>query len=230
MTEFGGRNLPVPIIWGNPQGRSASFTRAQIRGGLTNANSSAFLLSRAKDYSIGTIDNEAIDASIGDENAFLEGLTTEIDGAINSLVRSAAIAQYKSGFGEMGQIGVISTNTITLLNIDDITNFEVGQELDLSATLAASTLRAYGTSGNGLIITQVDRTNGILTFGFNVTDATNGIPTAAANDFIFTRGDRQDSATPTALKLVGLEGWNPAAVPTSTAFFGVNRAVDPTRS
>lgn len=32
MEDFGGRNLPIPLIYGNPQGRSANFTNAQTRG------------------------------------------------------------------------------------------------------------------------------------------------------------------------------------------------------
>jgi hypothetical protein len=27
--QFGGKNLPVPIIFGNPQGRSATFSKAK---------------------------------------------------------------------------------------------------------------------------------------------------------------------------------------------------------
>lgn len=229
MEDFGGRNLRIPLIYGNPQGRSATFARAQTRGGLTTSKLEDFVLTRVKDYSIATVDNETLEASKGNENAFMEALTTEIDGAINSLTRSVAIKAYRSGFGGIGVIGSISTTTLTLATVDDITNFEVGMELDLSTTLGTAVLLAYGSSGNGLIITGVNRSTGVLTFGANVTDATNGIPTAAAGNFIFVRGDRQDSATPTRLAIAGLEAWIPATAPTSTAFFSVDRSVDTTR-
>lgn len=227
--QFGGRNLRIPLIYGNPQGRSASFSRAQTRGNVTNSKIDDFVLLRVKDYSIATIDNETLEASKGDANAFMEAAVTEIDGAINSLTRDLAIAMYRSGFGNIGVIGSISTTTITLASISDAVNFEVGQELVLSLSESSNVLKALGSSGNGLIITQVNRTTGVLTFGYNVTDATNGIPTAAAGDYIFVRGDREDSATPTALKMSGLEAWIPASSPSSTPFFSVNRAVDPTR-
>lgn len=224
--EFGGRNLPIPLIYGNPQGRSASFTRAQTRGALTSSKLTDFVLTRVKNYSIATIDNETIEASKGDANAFLQAATVEIDGAINSLTRDLAIDMYRSGYGEKGQIGSISNATITLLQPEDVTNFEVGQELDLSATLTGA-VKAYGSSGNGLIITAIDRSSGVLTFGFNVTDATNGIPTAAQNDYIFVRGDHTAS---TRTKIVGLEGWLPATAPSSgDSFFTVDRSVDVTR-
>jgi hypothetical protein len=227
MEDFGGRNLPIVNIWGNPQGRSVSFARAQARGQVTNSRLDDFLLTRVKDYSVATIDNETLEASKGNANAFMEAATTEIDGAINSLTRSIAVKMYRAGYGEVGVIaaGGISSAVITLSQPEDVTNFEVGMELDLSATLTGA-VRAYGTSGNGLIITAIDRDAGTLTFGFNVTDATNGIPTAAAGDIIFVRGDHSGA---TLTSMAGLAAWVPDTAPTSTAFFGVDRSQDVTR-
>lgn len=228
MEDFGGRNLRIVTIYGDPQGRSATFSRAQARSSTT-AKIEDFVLTRVKDYSVGTIDNETMEASKGDANAFMDAATTEIDGAINALTRSLAIAMYKSGYGEIGTVGSFSTTTITLSEANDVTNFEIGQELVLSLSQASNTLKALGSSGNGLIITGVNRSTGVLTFGYNVDDSTNGIPTIANGDVIFVRGDREDSATPSRTKLAGLEAWIPQTAPTSTTFFGVNRAVDPTR-
>lgn len=225
---FGGRNLPIVTIWGNPQGRSATFTRAQTRGQVTSSKLDDFLLTRVHNYSIATIDNETLKASEGDANAFLEAATVEIDGAINSLTRDLAIGMYRDGYGSIGRVGNASfaTTVLTLGTSDDVTNFEVGQELVLATTSGASVLKALGSSGNGLIITGVDRMAGTLTFGFNLNDATNGIPTIAQGDYIFIRGDRQDSATPARTKLSGLDAWVPSSAPTSTPFFGVDRSQD----
>jgi len=223
--NFGGRNLPIVTIWGNPQGRSASFTRAQARGAVTNSKLDDFLLTRVKDYSIATIDNETLEASKGDANAFMEAATVEIDGAINSLSRSLAVAMYRQGYGEIGQIkaGTAVTGlTLTLADADSVTNFEVGMELEVAATVSGAA-RAFGSSGNGLIVTGVNRSTGVLTFGFNLDDATNGIPTIAAGDFVFVRGDHSGS---TLTKIAGLQAWVPASAPSSTAFFGVDRSVD----
>lgn len=228
MESFYGRNLPVVTIWGDPQGRSASFSRAQTRGALTSAKLDDFLLTRVKDYSIATVDGETMEASADDMGAFLDAATVEIDGALNELTRSHAIDQYKSGYGERGQIvagGSVSGTTLTLSNPDDITNFEVGQELDAYTGLTGA-VKAYGTSGNGLIVTAINRTSGVLTFAFNADDATNGIPTIAAGDYLAVRGDHSGS---TLVKLAGLEAWIPASAPTSSLFFGVNRAQDTTR-
>ena len=67
--NFGGKNLPIPLIYGNPQGRSATFTNAQNRGAATSSKLEDFVLTRIKDYSIATIDNETLEASKGDANA-----------------------------------------------------------------------------------------------------------------------------------------------------------------
>lgn len=230
MESFGGKNLPVPLIFGNPQGRSASFARAQIRGAATSSLLQDFVLTRVKDYSIATIDNETMEASIGNANAFLEAATVEIDGAINSLTRSLAIAQYRSGFGEIGNIlagSAVNTVNLSLEIASSVTNFEVGMELDVAATLTGA-VRAYGSSGNGLIITGVNRsaTTLQLTFGFAVDNAANGIPLIAAGDFLFVRGDHSGA---TVTKVAGLEAWIPPAAPTSALFFGVDRTVDVTR-
>lgn len=227
--DFFGDVKPIPVIYGNPQGRSADFTRARTRGVATNTLGVKFNLTRVKDYSIAFIDNETMEASENDKGAFVKGIKTEVDGAINSLSNSFASKLFRTGFGEIGVVGAVATNTITLANINDIVNFEVGMELMISTSVNAAVLRAVGTSTNGLIVTGVNRQTGVLTFGANVTDATNGIPATAANDFIFIRGDRQDSATPTALALSGIEAWVPTATPGAGLFFGVNRTADVTR-
>lgn len=223
--DFAGRNMPVVLVYGNPQGRSASFARAQSRAGSTSAKVEDFLLTRVKDYAVAIIDNETLLASESDMGAFLEAATVEVDGAISSLTNSQAAALYRAGYGSIGTIGSISSATLTLANIDDVVNFEIGMELDVAATEAGA-LRAYGTSANGLLITGVNRNTGVITFGYNVTDATNGIPAAAANDYIFVRGDHTAS---TITKLAGLEAWVPSSDPSSTAFYSVDRSVDVTR-
>lgn len=229
--EMYGVYKVIPIIYGNPQGRSATFTRAQTRGAATNSYLGQFAVTRVKDYSIATIDNETLLASQNDRGAFMRAATLEIDGCINSLTRSLAVDMYRSGYGARGTIATSSfgVTTLTLNDLNDIVNFEVGMELDLSASESGNTLRAYGSSGNGLIVTGVNRTAGTLSFAFNVNDATNGIPTIAQNDVIFVRGDRQNSATPARLKLAGLEAWTPYTAPSSTAFFGQDRTADVTR-
>ena len=216
METFGGKNLPIPIIYGNPQGRSANFAKAQAN--KTNSKLKDFVLTRAKDYSLASIDNETIEASAGDANAFLEAATTEIDGAINSAARSLAIAMFGNGSGKIGQISAtqtLSSQTIQLAQIESVTNFEVGQTLQISATDGTGTVRA-GTA----VVDGVDRDLGTV----HITAPLNtAVVAVAVSDFIFIDGDY-------AQKLKGLAAWLPVTSPVAgDSFFSVDRSADATR-
>jgi len=225
--NFEGRRYPLPTLYANPQGRSASFSRAQTRGNVTNSKLDDFLVTRVKDYSVATIDNETILASRSNLGAFMEAATLEIDGAINSLTRSIATSLFRSGSGSIGKIKVGSTvaaaTSIQLNNPEDVVNFEVGMELMVAAAETTGSERAVGSSGNGLIVTGVNRAYGSesVSFGYAIDDAANGIPTIAAGDFLFVRGDRNS-------KLSGFDAWLPDTV-SASPFFGVDRTVDATR-
>lgn len=215
-TKFGGKNLPIPIIYGNPQGRSATFATAQAN--KTPSKITDFVLTRDQDYALASIDNETMMASQGDANAFMEAATTEIDGAIQAATRSLAVALFRDGSGAIGRAANSSftLTTITLTNPDEITNFEVGMEIQLSSAATSASLR---NSGASIAITSVDRSNGVIGFAA----AVNSVITAAAqNDYINVEGDIEQ-------KVKGLDAWIPSSSPSSTAFFGVDRSVDPTR-
>lgn len=215
MEQFGGKNLPIPIIYGNPQGRSASFTNAQAN--KTSSKLKDFVLTRAKDYSLASIDNETLEASKGNANAFLEAATVEIDGAIHSAARSLAVALYGTGSGSIGQVANSSfaTTQLQLSNIESVTNFEVGMTLVTSATDGGGSVRS-GT----LVISGVDRDTGIVTMTGNLSA---GISAIAQNDYIFVQGDYD-------AKVKGLLAWIPSTTPSvSDSFFNVNRSHDATR-
>ena len=204
--EFGGENLKLPIKYGIPQGRSATFVDAQ--NNKTSTKLKAFLLTRVSDYSLASITNETIEASKGNANAFIEAATTEIDGAIESATRSIAVALFGDGSGQIGVVGSVSTttatdDTITLATIQDITNFEVGMQLN------------FGTATTNKGIDSVNRDTGVL-----VCDANTG---ASAAEAIYQDGDKD-------LMLTGLNGWLPSTAPAaSESFFGVDRSSDTTR-
>lgn len=219
MEDFGGDVLKLPLIYGDPQNRSATFSFAAA--GTTNPLTNAFLLSRVSDYSVYSVSNEAILASQGNENAFLETLTVAIDGSINALAISQAQALYGTGFGNIGTVPTATASTtLTLGDPNDVVNFAVGQNLVFSPTAGASVLSSAGAI---LTVVAVDRDAGTLTMNANVNTV------AVSGDFIFVQGDRQNSATPTAIKMSGLNAWIPTTAPTSTPFFNVDRSADVTR-
>ncbi len=217
-TKFGGKNLPIPITWGNPQGRSSSF--AYAKANKTNSKISDFTLTRAKDYSLADIDNETIEASMGDANAFMQAATYEIDQALKSLARSFATAQYRSGSGSIGKIGAttnVATTSLVLDNAEDVTNFEVGMTIVASTANGGGAVKNNGGVENALTITNINRDTGVLT----MSAALNSFAAQdwAVADYIFVQGD-YDS------KVKGLEAWVPETAPTNAPFFGVDRSVD----
>lgn len=215
MEQFGGKNLPIPIIYGNPQGRSAVFSTAQAN--KTSSQLKDFVLTRSRDYSLASIDNETLEASKGNANAFLEAATVEIDGAIQSITRSLAIALYGTGSGSIGQASNSTTGTsITLADVEEVTNFEVGMELVFSTANGGGSIKSGSIS-----VVGVDRDSGILTV--DAASAIDGGTGVAANDYIFVEGDYD-------AKVKGLRAWLPDSAPTSgDNFFSVDRSADATR-
>jgi hypothetical protein len=209
--KFGGASLPIPIIYGNPTGRSKVFATAQ-----TNKNPSklkSFSLTRAHDYSLASIDNETLLASQGDANAFMEATTVEIDGAINAAARSLAIDMYRDGTSVRGNINATVTGTtLTLNNTNDITNFEVGMVLEFSSDGTAANLR----SGN-VTVSSVNRVAGSMVVSANL----NTVTSLTSGDYIAAQGD-------TGVAVKGLQAWLPGTV-TATSFFGVDRTADSVR-
>jgi len=223
--KFGGKSLPVPIMYGNPQGRSKTFSQAQSRAQQTSSKFKEFNLTRTKDYSLATIDNETLEATKGDPNAFLEAATTEIDGAINSLTRSLAINMYRDSSSQLGQVSAEPAETagtfvIFVKDNGDISNFEVGQVLNIWSAKSGGVQRTSDGTDNSWGIIGVNRkiSGAALTLQ-GTYDAAGNI---AADDYFFVEGDR-------GIGVSGLGDWIPDADPTSAPFFGVDRTADVTR-
>jgi len=173
------------------------------------------LLTRQKDYSLASINNEVLEASKGNANAFMEAATTEIDGAISSASRSLAIGLFGDGGGSIGQLlaDPATGTTFTLKQTDDITNFEVGMNVGAYSAATGGSVR----SGGFRLISAVNRDTGVVTVSTAI-DASWLI-----NDFIVPEGDYD-------AKIKGLGAWIPSTAPGSTdSFFGVERDLDATR-
>ena len=212
--QFGGEVLKMPLIYGNPQNRSAAFATAN--SGTSNSQLKAFLLTRNADYSIAEISNEVILASEGDANAFLRAATVEIDGALHALGRSVATKLFRSGSGSIGKVSSYTgaTKTILLTIPEDIVNFEVGMTLQGSTADGGGSVKA----GTCKIVT-IDRIAGSFTIDADITG------NWAASDYIFVAGD-YDAA------LKGLDAWLPYDSRSSklaVSFFSVTRSADATR-
>lgn len=213
-TNFKGANKVIDLLYGNPQGRSATFANALAN--QSDVQVTKFTITRARDHAIASIDNETMQASQGDAYALLEASKTQIDGALDALIRSIAISMYRNGSGSIGQCNANATGTsLVLKNPNDVTNFERNQELVFSTADGGGTVKS-----GSVTITAVNRSTGVLTV--DALSAIDGGTGVAANDYIFVQGDYDK-------KIKGVQAWVPDSDPSATPFFGVVRTQDPTR-
>lgn len=211
--NFTGKHKPVPIITSNPQGASATFATAVTNASATESD--AFLLTTINDYVIANISRRLIKQSGSAKGAWLEGAVTEIDGAIKQARRRLGKQLYRSKGGAIGAISNASpTTTINLTNKYDAHNFERNMVIVLSTANGGGTVKT-GTAK----ITAVNIEGNSLTVDTSLAAFT---PAGAAADFIFVEGDYDATCS-------GLADWLPTTAPSATAFFGVDRSVEPDR-
>lgn len=234
MSGVTGRSFVHPIVYASSQGRAVNFGLAQSRGNQTGELSVDFTVTRVKNYQVASVSTETVLSTQNDRGAFTKAVTLITDNCLNNLGLDQAIAMYGDGSGLRGNISAgtnVATSVLTLAISQNVVGFEVGMELDLASSVTGA-VKAYGSAGHGLYVIAVNRTSGVLTIGTTpnpatatpvaINDATNGIPTAAAGDFIFARGDQ-------SLKMAGLSAWIPYGGPSATPFYGVDRTTDSVR-
>ena len=215
--RFRGKNMPIPVIFGRPQGVSATFSTAQ-----SNASASQlaeFLLTRKKHYGVATIDGETLLASQGNEYAFLEAATTEIDQVAKSVGDALSKALFRTSDMSIGKVNNSSyaTTSLDLVTDADALNFEVNMKLVTSATQSGGSVRS-GSLTVGAV--NRDATSNQVTTTANLSA---GISAIAQNDFIYVEGNYDNGIS-------GLADWLPSSAPTSgDSFFGQDRSSDPTR-
>ena len=220
-TQFGGENMPIPLIYGNPQRRSADFSNG--KGVSSMSSLGRFVLTRVKDYSFASITGESIKATERDSDAFLRYATMEIDGAMHSLTRSLAISLYRDGTGSIGTIGSVDGQVFTLSNIEDVTNFEVGMVLNCFDNLTETTTDSRfdkpdssDQESGDVTVTAVNRSTGEVTVSGTVTDMT-------AGDIFVQKGDIN-------AKISGFEAWIPRVLDTNNkTLFSQDRSADVSR-
>lgn len=215
--DFYGSSYPLPMRVTNPQGASAVFLNAQAQ--KQPSNYKKFSLTRVRDYSLASIETEAILASETNPGAFLQLATAEIDGALETMKRRLGWAIYGDGSGSMGAISaapaVAASTTVTFTSVENISKIEVGQTVQFRSGATVRTFDGATTSG---VVSSVNRDTG----AFTVAVAYTGSGTIAATDTVNVVGDYN-------AKLSGLAAWIPSTAPTSAPFFGVDRTIDSTR-
>ncbi len=204
-----GRRIPMPFIYGNPQGTSSTFAKALSN--QTQLYVDGFYITRVPKYTISSVTGELIAATKSDIGAFLKEATATINASVEGHMQKINLELYGDGTGSIGQVASISSLTITLTVAADTRRFEVGMTIVGCATLTGGTPSA--TPG---VVTAVDYNAGTVTVS--------ALPTGlTTNWYIFVDGDYGAAAS-------GLKAIFPITAPgPSDSFWGVNRSVSPVR-
>lgn len=227
---FAGKYIPVPLVYGTPQGRSGNFANAQTN--QTPPSLSSFFVYRVSNYQLVTITNELLEATKDDAGAFVDEAKLNMDTGFRNISNDLALDLFSDGSGNRGQLASITAGVIVLTDANQIVNFEVGMSL-VSYNLVGST---YTQSTGGAIgyVIAVNRSSGQLTVSTTPGGAA-GTPTNWSVTFplLGVQGDVAFGAialTTSFLKVSGLGAWIPTVAPGGTdSFWGVNRSADVTR-
>ena len=217
-----GRNHPLPVIYGDVENRSATFSTAIA--GTTGVLNEQFTMTMVKNYSAAFIDRQLLKSADSDVGAFADAAIAPIDSALNNLANDIAFSMYRGSHGARGQVLAEPTEAastvITLKSIKDISGFNVGQTILIYSATSGGSQRIYDTGVSSGTLSAIDRNAGTITI--TSTGGYTAAGTIAANDYIFVSGDR-------GLKCSGLADWLPDSAPGATSFFGVDRSVDVVR-
>src|SRR4051812_22391626 len=223
----------LSVVGDNPSG-SATMTKAQATGTAQMQLGAQFTVPWFNDYENPTVAGDLIAKTRNDKGGWLPALRAEMDSSLRYAAHRKSIALFTAGWGELGTISAgtnVATNVCTLADTSAIYRFVKGMTIVFSASLNANTLRNTGGTTELTVLSVNYNTGSFTTAAVGTTTPANlNTVTGTTNgDVIFISGDRQDSATPTLLRPVGLGsplggGWAPIVAPTGgESFFGQDR-------
>ena len=233
---FAGKYIPVPLEYGNPQGRAHVFANAQNQ--QTASSVVSYFVYAVQDYQLVTITNLLMEQTKSNAGAFVDEASRTMDNGFRNLSNNMAFELFAGGTASRGIIGSVvqsgststGTVTITLANSQTVVQFEVGMVLQASTTDGGAALTGSSSGVFAIQLTSVNRGTGVLV-GTIVQDVWSS--TWVATDYLQILGDIGTAGASTIGGMLGLSGlaaWVPGTDPLSTDnFWGVNRSADVTR-
>lgn len=230
---FAGKYIPVPLVYGTPQGNSNTFANAQTN--QTAPSLVSFFVYRVNRYQLVTITNELLEATKDDAGAFVDEAKLNMDTGFRNISNALASDLMAPITNELGQISSITTGVIVLVDANTVVNFEVGQTL-VSYSVSSLTPTQSTSAALGYVI-AVNRSSGTVTVSATAGGAA-GTPTNWSTSFKYLARDGDitfasnglRSASGSRLSVSGLPEWLPTTAPSSgDSFWGVDRSVDVTR-
>jgi len=232
---FAGKYIPVPLEFGNPQGRSHTFSNAQNQ--QTAASLASFFVYVIEDYQLVTITNLLMEQTKTNAGAFVDAAKLQMDGGFRNITNNIAFELFSDGTATRGisssastQNGVVVAGTVLpLTNAQSIVNFEVGQ------LLVASSSPGGAPSTDTVIVTNVNRATGVIQGTASASSLSANWAIGSGTAYLSISGDIPSAgATSTASyeALTGFSAWIPSVavgIASNDSFWGVNRSQDPTR-
>ena len=232
---FAGKYIPVPLEYGNPQGRAHVFANAQNQ--QTASDVVSFFVYAVTDYQLVTITNLLMEQTKSNAGAFVDEASRTLDNGFRNLSNNMAFELFSGGTASRGQISAAGiTNpsgtlvAFTLANSQSVVQMEVGMTLQASDTDGGAALQNAPGTIDAIQIVSVNRGTGAI-----VGQTVQGAPLSSfdAGDFLQVLGDIGIGGASTIAGMLGLSGlaaWVPNVdPPTTDNFWGVNRSADPTR-
>ena len=231
---FAGKYIPVPLEYGNPQGRAHTFANAQLQQTATDVVS--FFVYAVQDYQLVTITNLLMEQTKSNAGAFVDEASRVLDNGFRNLSNNMAFELFNGGSSTRGQINnsgisvVGSTLSFVLTNPQNVVQFEVGMTLQASATQGGAALQAAPGTIDAIKVTSVNRGTGAIS-GLIVQGAP--ASTFVAGSYLQVLGDIGLAGASTIAGMLGLSGlaaWIPSVDPVAgDSFWNVDRSVDVTR-
>lgn len=231
---FAGKYIPVPLEYGNPQGRSHTFANAQNQ--QTASDVVSYFVYAIQDYQLVTITNLLMEQTKSNAGAFVDEASRTLDNGFRNISNNMAFELFYGGTASRGQIssaGVSLSGTtlsFTLANPQTVVQFEVGMTLQASSTDGGAAAQNTPGTIDAIQVTSVNRGTGAITG--TVVQGAPGTSWAAAY-YLQVLGDIGIGGSTTIAGMLGLSGfasWVPSVdPPSSDNYWGVNRSADPTR-
>jgi hypothetical protein len=233
---MGGKSFPVPLIYANPQGRSATFSYAQ--GNQSAPSLGEFFVTTISNYQLVTIDNRFMEATRSNLGAFMDGATMNVNGGINNITNDLAHDLFNDGSGSRGTAGLGSgsqpgSGIIQLDSAAQSVQFDINMPI-VSYSVSGSSA-TQSTGANVGYVVAVDYDLGTVTVSTSPGGAA-ALPTGWSTSFPYlaVQGDVNFASgglgSSLMLKLAGFGAWIPSSSPASNdSFFGQNRSFSPTR-
>lgn len=219
-TDWDGEIFHVTVQYGGMAGRSGTFSDAQDN--KSPPKYKRMSVETADNFAIWSVDHKLITLSRRDRGALVRALSENTEKAMSKLKHSSCWAFWRNGGGAVGVIatGGIVGSTITLVDKNDVRNFDVDDVIQLSADDGTG---GAGVEAGSLTITAIDEDAGVLTFSADVVAT---IATAVDGMFLFHKGDYNKAFTGVPA-YVTLSAPGTGGVP--AAIWGMNRTAHPTR-